>query len=305
LFPPAKYTYKTKEGFGLHKDGTKLHGFRYECVAKNRSKDKFGDDIDSAMGVTTTRTLKEDGTIEEVSSSNGTPVDKHALANALLAAFNDLIINANGDMRSYLYLTQKAPDALSNRVQEVIGTELASDGGIALALVAELVATSEGEGLFKKASREREVDQELAGIAALNEDNVQRVYRVIIPVKQTEGILLNHGVNMEQKWVNELIIQAPNMDKLAGMDFNSFRNIVDQTPPSFSSVESWAELKNMIQPPTGDKLVAHRMYAGLLGSIREAQVPAVRGYLLESGIGLEVANQMEKVRSIDEEGWYA
>lgn len=297
---PDKYTYLTKEGFGLHKDGTKLHGFRYECVENNRSKDLFGDDIDSAMGVITTRIENDDGTTgEEVSSSSpgdGTVVDKAALANALLAAFNDLIINANGDMKSYLYLTQKAPYALSDAVKEKIGDELASDGGIALALVTELVATVAGEELFKKAATEREDDQDLAGIAALNEDNVEKVYAAITPAVETEGILLNHGVDMSQEWVGNLITAAPNVDRLVGMDFDSFKTAM--------SMEG-NELENIVQPPVGDELVAHRMYAGLLGTIRNAQVPALRGYLLESGLGLEVANQMEKVSSTIAEGSYA
>jgi hypothetical protein len=293
---PEKYTYLTKEGFGLHKDGTKLHGFRYECVARNRSKDLFGEAIDSALRVTTTRTLKEDGTTEEVTSKvDPNKVNKTKLANVLLAAFNDLIINANGDMRSYFYLTEKAPYVFFDTpVRKAIGDDLARDGAIALALVTELVANVSEEELFKKAVREREDDQELAGIAALNEDNVEKVYAAITPVIQTQGILLNQGVNMEQEWVKNFIIQAPNVDKLAGMDFSSFKNLMPQ-PPSPVPVESWAELKNMIKPPMGDELVAHRMYAGLLGTIRNAQVPAVRGYLLDSGIGLEVANQMEKV----------
>ena len=78
------------------------------------------------------------------------------------------------------------------------------------------------------------------------------------------------------------------------IDFSSFKNLLSSSIFPLSQVDSsWAKLKNMVKPPAVGELVAHRMYAELLTTVRNSQVPAVRGCLLESGIDPESANQME------------
>ena len=288
-----KYTYLTKEGFGLHKDGTKLHGFTYECLSNSRSKDLFGDNINAAMGVT----VNEDGT--ESVPDDASQVNIEALATALVAAYTDLIINGNDDMTSYLYLTEKAVYALSQTVKDKIGEKLAANGGVALALVTELVATTDdAEVLFKIAVDDRDEDLDLSGIEALNEEHVEKVYAAITPVAQTQGILLNNGVDVNQEWAQNLIGQASNLDKLVGMDFQAFQGLFTASPDA-KKAENWEEvLEESINPPAGDELIAHKMYAGLLGTPATAEVPAMRGHLLESGVGLQVAMNLELVSMI-------
>jgi hypothetical protein len=152
-------------GFGVQKDGKKLHGFKYECISNTRSKDLFGDKIDAARDAE----------------------DVLALATVLVAAYSDLILSGNDDMTSYLYLTENAIYALSDPVKKAIG-DLKNEGGVALGLVTELVATaSSAEGLFIKAVQPRIDDEQMGGIEALNEANLKKVYAAITPMVQTRG----------------------------------------------------------------------------------------------------------------------
>lgn len=314
----AMYTYKTKDGFGLHKDGKKLHGFTYECITNSRSKDLFGEKLDKAMGLGKEEdrygnglqvensaigngTAAEEKNMEEVGPGQDTQfggeVDIYALANVLRAAYVDLVINGNDDMTSYLYLTEKAIFALSEEVKSAIGEELAQDGGVALALVTELVATvTDEEKLFIKAVTDRE-DLELSGIEALNEENLKKVYSTVTPRKETHGLLAMNGVGVESTpWAQNLIQVAPTLDKLVGMDFASFQGFFPDANDidGGSNVVEYKKARTT-QLPGGDELIAHKMYAGLIGRPTNVEVPAIRGLLLENGVGLQVASQMEQV----------
>lgn len=302
----AKYTYKTKDGFGIHKDGKKLHGFTYECISNSRSKDLFGEGIDKAMGrgQDTISSIGYESTAEEKIKEEsvkdtqvGGEVDIYALANVLRAAYVDLVISGNDDMTSYLYLTEKAIFALSEEVKSAIGKELAQDGGVALALVTELVATvADEEKLFIKAVTDRQ-DLELNGIEALNEENLRKVYAAITPRKETHGLLAMNGVDVKNSpWAENLIQTAPTLDKLVGMDFTSFQGLF----PGANDIDGGSDVVNYkkartLELPGGDEHIAHKMYAGLIGRPMNVEVPAIRGLLLENGVGLQVASQMEQV----------
>ncbi len=245
-----------------------MHGFTYECLNNTRSKDLFGTDIDAALvaGGDTTAPA----------------VDIHALASVLVAAYSDLVINGNDDMPSYLYLTKQAKFALSEEVKNVIGY-LKDDGGVALALVTELVATAEsGEELFKKAVQPRNDDDELVGIEALNEANIQKVYVAITPAIQTKGVLLSNGVTdfSENSWASKIVSAAPNLDDLVNKKFDELKELMEEIPAT----------------ATGGTKLLERMYAGLIGNPATTEVPPVRGYLLENGVSLQYAKQMEEVR---------
>jgi hypothetical protein len=263
------YHYVPTKGVGVHKDGTKVHMFDYEVSLHNRSKDFFGEDIDQAMN------------------------DINALADVIVCAFGDLVLNGNDDMTSFLYLKKKAIDALSQEVKDELEENGISpaDGGVALGLVTELVATApNAEALIKKAVLPRGDISTLTGIEAMNEANIQKVYTAITPMVQTKGILLNNGIDLTNGWATALIEEAPTLDKIMSMDFDTFRSTLNETDNDYE------DLKDALKAPTGDELIAHKMYAGLLGSPTNVTVPSIRGYLLEQGINPDVANQMEKVR---------
>ena len=247
----------------MHKDGTKLTAFDYEVSFHTRSKDFFGEDIESAK------------------SSN----DIYALEDIIISAYGDLVLTGNDDMTSYLYLCRQAIHALSDNVKTQIG-HLQHKGGVALALVTELVATSStAEELFKAAVRPRDDDTELSGIEAMNEANVVKVYTALTPSVQTKGILLNNGVDLSKDWAQVLMGRAPNLDMLVDMDFTALSDLL----PSDATVSKT------------DQSVVHQMYAGMLGNPASANVPPVRKYILESGLDLSAADKLEKVsrRSVD------
>jgi len=262
------YNFKPKRGVGIQKDGTKLHCFDYEASMKNRSKDLYGGDIQAAIDAN----------------------NIYRLSNLLVAAFTDLLLNGNSDMKSYMYLMDKATFALSDEVKEEIAP-LDEDGGVALALVTELVATSSSaEGMFIRAVLSREKMDDLDGLEGLNESYVRKVYAAITPMVETKGILLNNGIDIKTGWGFDLAQKAPSVDKLVAMDFNTFKSTVHKDDKK--SEGAFADLK----APTGDQLIAHQMYAGLLGShSSNVSVPAIRGYVLKNDLNMQVADHMEKV----------
>lgn len=206
---------------------------------------------------------------------NATGVDINALADVLVAAYSDLVINGNDDMPSYLYLTKKATFALSDEVKTTIG-HLQVNGGVALGLVTELVATGTAEDLFKEAVLPRNDDEDvLVGVEALNEACIQKVYDFITPTSQTKGVLLNNGVDITKDWAQNLISDAPTIDDLVKSDFDKIQTHLEKAGP--------------------DKNIIESMYAGTVASPLYTETPPVRAYLLENGVDLKYANQLEKV----------
>ena len=240
--------------------------FDYEVSFHTRSKDSFGEDIESAK------------------SSD----DIYALEDIIISAYGDLVLTGNDDMTSYLYLCRQAIHALSKNVKTEIG-HLQHKGGVALALVTELVATSStAEELFKAAVRPRDDDTELSGIEAMNEANVVKVYTALTPSVQTKGILLNNGVDLSKDWAQELMRRAPNLDMLVDMDFAELSALLPSDATSVSKT---------------DQSVVHQMYAGMLGNPTSANVPPVRKYILESGLALSAADKLEKVSRPSVDVW--
>lgn len=280
-----KYTYQPKKGFGVHKDGTKLHGFTYDCVSNARSKDYFSAEIEDA---------KRSG-----SSSSGTtvPVDIHALADALVAAYSDLVLNANDDMQSYLYLTREAKYALSTAVRDELKLlEFDQNGGIALALVTELIATTPNKDeLYKKAVQARVDATSLVGIEALNEENLIKLYGAILLSGETKGLLLNNGILVDKSpWAQKLVEIAPTLDDLVQMEFSDLQSTIE---PSGVYAENLTVAPDDLYPDASANYqsVVHEMFAGLLGTPRSAFVPPVRRYMLENGLDLAVANELENM----------
>jgi len=271
---PGTYHYVPKKGIGFHKEGSKMHAFEYDVSFHTRSKDFFGKDIETAK----------------------TAEDIHSLADVIVAAFSDLVFNGNDDMTSYLYLMQQATFVLSEEVKNELENNGIDpkNGGIALGLVTELVATGSKDALFKKAVQPRIDASNLQGMEALNEASIQKVYIAITPAVQTQGILLNNGIDISEGWAPKLIQSAPSLDKLVAMDFSEFQKIINDEKGADELPISWENAKKFLKAPTGEELVAYKMYAGLLGTPDNITVPPIRGHLLEQGISPWVANVMEQ-----------
>jgi len=273
-----KYTYFPEDGYALERDGTRLNLFTYKCLPNSYTKDLFGNDIEKIKGTT-----DGDGNI-----------DINALSSILRVAFADLLINASEDCTSYFYLSSEAVHAVSDEVKTEMG-DLASDGGIALALVTEHVSTATNlDTLYIKAVEVREDDSDLSGIEYLHEQNARKAYASITPARQTQGLLLQNGVDTSSDWAKKLTAEAPTLKKLLKMDFSTFSSNVDTRTSNISGSDEWDNVESLMQPPSGDELVAHKLYAGLLGTPPGTSVPAVRGLLLENGISLNVANKLEE-----------
>lgn len=264
------YHFVPKNGIGIQKDGTKLHCFDYEASFHNRSKDFYDEDIQKAI---------DENNI-------------HRLSDLLVAAYTDLVLDGNSDMTSYMYLMDKATHALSEAVIDEIGEDNAKHGGVALALVTELVATGDAASLFKRAVLSREDMDDLEGLEGINESYVRKVFAYITPMVETKGVLLNNGVDITQGWGKELAEKAPSIDQVVKMDFEDFQQTVNPSPEAYNGTDTVAS----INAPTGDALVAQQLYAGMLSSPgSNISAPPLRAYMLENNMNLQVANEFEKV----------
>jgi len=262
---------------GIQKDGHKLHMFNYEVGFQNRSRELFGSQIEE--------TISKIEQAKASRTSSDTPfkdTDEYehicALQSIIAAAYGDIVINGNDDMTSYLYLCQKSLWALSQSVANDID-HLAKQGEVALGLVTERVANSvNSEELFKAAVLPREED-ELEGIEALNEDAINKVYAFLTPSCQTKGILLNNNVDITTEWAGKLIESCPTLDQLCKLELGDFNE------------------KYATNASDGETVVLKQMYAGMLGSPINIDVPNVRKYILENGQSLQLSEMLEKVSS--------
>ncbi len=100
------------KGFGIQKDGSKLHCFDYEASPNNPIKASYDKDIQESIRAG----------------------DIYRLSDLLLAAYTEIVLNGNSDMGSYVYLMDMAKHALSDQVKDQLGN-LRHSGGIALGLV--------------------------------------------------------------------------------------------------------------------------------------------------------------------------
>ncbi len=127
---------------------------------------------------------------------------------------------------------------------------------------------------------------------AVNEAHIRKVYAAIAPRSQTKGILINNGVSTNPgTWGVQLAEAAPTIDSLVKMDFSAFKAIVPHNP-----VKADGDPLNDLRPPSGEELIAHQMYAGVVVEpSSNVPVPSIRGYALEHGLGMEIANAMENV----------
>lgn len=194
-------------------------------------------------------------------------------------------------MGSYVYLMDMAKHALSDQVKELLGN-LRHSGGIALGLVTELAATGSANSLISSSVLPRDEFDDLDGVEAVNEAHIRKVYAAITPRSQTKGILINNGVSTKPgTWGAQLAEAAPTIDSLVKMDFSSFKAIVPHNP-----VRADGDPLNDLRPPSGEELIAHQMYAGVVVEpSSNVPVPPIRGYALENGLGMEIANAMENV----------
>lgn len=240
---------------GIQKDGHKLHMFNYEVGFQNRSRELFGSQIEE--------TISKIEQAKASRTSSDTPfkdTDEYehicALQSIIAAAYGDIVINGNDDMTSYLYLCQKSLWALSQSVANDID-HLAKQGEVALGLVTERVANSvNSEELFKAAVLPREED-ELEGIEALNEDAINKVYAFLTPSCQTKGILLNNNVDITTEWAGKLIESCPTLDQLCKLELGDFNE------------------KYATNASDGETVVLKQMYAGMLGSPINIDVPRI------------------------------
>ena len=274
-----------KKGVGIQKDGTKLHAFDYEVSCHTRSKDLFG------VGIN--RQIAYINKVRQASSAlkDGDPDPAHAnvcaLNSIIVAAYSDLVLNGNDDMTSYLYLCQQSVHALSPVVRDALDS-LQYEGGVALGLVTELVATAtSSEELFKRAVQPRDADPNITGIEALNEQAIAKAYAFLTPSQQTKGIMLNNGIDVNSTWATKLIGKAPTLDGLARMDYDDLETLLG---PEAGTVDGQGGVIT-----SGDKSIIQQMYAGMLGTPSSTVVPPVRKYLLQNNVSLDIANALEKV----------
>jgi hypothetical protein len=258
----ASFTYQPTTGIGIQKDGTKFHGFKYNCIYSSRSKDLFGEQVEAAK--------------KKVASK--VPGASSGLATVLVAAFSDLVLHGNDDMASYLYLAEAAPLAISDTVKKQIG-DLQYDGCVCLGLVTELCANCQSATLFKKAITDRE-DKPLSGIQALNEENINKVYTYLTPSVQTQGLLEGKGVDTENPpdWAKELMKEAPNLDKLVQMKFDDLSAILEKDGNISSN----------------ERNAVYGMYAGASGAPVSAEIPYARTAMYGSGVNMEYAAKIEE-----------
>ena len=164
---------------------------------------------------------------------------------------------------------------------------LRHSGGVALGLVTELAATGSANSLISSSVLPRDDFDDLDGLEAVNEAHIRKVYAAITPHSQTKGILINNGVSIKTgTWGAKLAEAASTIDTLVKMDFNVFKAIVPHNP-----VKADGDPFNDLRPPSGEELIAHQMYAGaIVEPSSNVPVPSIRGYVLENGLSMDIAN---------------
>lgn len=261
FFVTDTFDYVPQNGYGFHRDGKKLHAFTYDCITKNRSKDLFGAKIEQFL---------------DVENATDATQALFLAADTIAAAFLDLVQVGNDDTVSYAYLSEMALQVVSDDIKDEIGY-LQHSPGVALGLVTELLARADKSTLFIKATQPRE-EFELSGLEALNERYIVLVYAYLTPMQQTQAVLTSIGINdfSENSWAQKLIDTAPNLDKLVQMNFEDLQNQVNGAHGN--------DLHNV-----------YAMYAGMYSRPEDIEPPPIRKHMLNSGVEMEVAAEMENV----------
>ena len=111
-------------------------------------------------------------------------------------------------------------------------------------------------------------------------------------------MLLNNGILVDKSpWAQKLVEIAPTLDDLVQMEFSDLQSTIE---PSGVYAENLTVAPDDLYPDASANYqsVVHEMFAGLLGTPRSAFVPPVRRYMLENGLDLAVANELENVSEL-------
>ena len=270
--------YKVTEGWGVQKEGGRIHTFDYS-VSQNQGRTEriFGEALNgAAQRVVTALKAQSNSVGTDAATAAAVAVEsaRKNLVTLIVAAWRDVVAGQPKDFKSYVYLSEKALLAVNDDVKKFLQDfNMHDDGGVCLGLVTELAASSSAIIIKKKAIKKRKdlssLDENT--IMYMNELYISHLYRKLVPKVELEAKMEEAGINSGT--TVSLTAQAPNLEKLRSMDLADV-------------------LKALENASKADKNKVIDMFAGVTGG--GESVPIARKNMVEAGIPIKVAYEMEK-----------
>ena len=274
--------YKVTKGWGVQKEGGRIHTFDYSVSpTQGRTMRIFKDALDGAAQRVVTALKAQVNSVGtemvEVQDAAAVAVEsaRKNLVTLIVAAWRDVVSGQPNDFASYVYLSEKALLAVNDDVKKFLKEDfnMHDDGGVCLGLVTELAASSSAIIIKKKAIKKRKdlssLDENT--IMYMNELYISHLYRKLVPKVELEAKMEEVGIKSETTVI--LTAQAPNLEKLRSMDLADV-------------------LKALENASKADKNKVIDMFAGVTGG--GESVPIARKNMVEAGIPIKVAYEMEK-----------
>ena len=276
--------YKVTKGWGVQKEGGRIHTFDYSVSpTQGRTMRIFKDALDgAAQRVVTALKAQSNSVGTDAATAAAVAVEsaRKKLVTLIVAAWRDVVSGQPNDFASYVYLSEKALLAVNDDVKKFLQDfNMHDDGGVCLGLVTELAASSSAIIIKKKAIKKRKdlssLDENT--IMYMNELYISHLYRKLVPKVELEAKMEEAGINSGTtgtEWKDSLTTaQAPNLEKLRSMDLADV-------------------LKAIAKASKADKNKVIDMFAGVTGG--GESVPIARKNMVEAGIPIKVAYELEK-----------
>ena len=193
------------------------------------------------------------------------------LAHVIIAAYHYIVDAKADDLVSYVSLCNRALKTFSLDVKILIGPQ-SNMPGVALAMVVNMVATGSAKVVGRKAIKPFKRSTKVSPIVELTENYIGKVYAKLKPKVEFQAEM-DEAQIYGGSWVVELTSKATNMDDFRALDYKK-------------DIES--TVKNALE---SDRSKIYEMFAGLRGG---GEVPIERKNLVQAGVSLNLAVQLEK-----------
>lgn len=299
---PSKAYYQIKDGWGIQKQGSKIHTFNYEVSPNNGLVDRvFGDALNILATAVTAAFTAADVVKAENDLKAYLPVSeaddeakiqarkdivdiidtetgptREKLAHLIHTAYTYIVETKPDDLVSYVSLADKALMTLSTDVKLLLGMR-SNIPGVALAMVVETVATGSAAALKRRSIKplvETNTVEKPSKIAQMKDLYTKKIYVSLKPKVQLEAEMDAAQIYPApgETWAVQLLGQASNMEQLRGLDFATVEKAVESAPAI-------------------DQEKIYEMFAGLRGGGESSDV---RRNLVQGGVDIKLAFELEK-----------
>ena len=208
-----------------------------------------------------------------------TAAAREKLATLIVAAYTDVVQSKSGDMVSFVLLAEMSLLTMSNDVKMLAGSQK-HIGGIALALVTDLVATGTASSIKRKANARKAFFHKntvsTERIVILIDQYRNKFYKSILPRYESEAVMAEAGITggKGDDWLVQITSKAPTIEGLRSLSHKELETIFTSGDVS----------------PIDQKKV-NQMFAGIIGG---GDIPIARKNLVEAGIDVKTVYAMEQ-----------